>query len=62
MTKQTQQKLMILKQNLKNKDAEDMRICAGCDKIFIPTLSKRLCRDCKIEVENAFRLEQMPPM
>jgi hypothetical protein len=34
----------------RNKNQE-VRICAGCDKNFIPTISKRLCRDCKIEVD-----------
>lgn len=30
---------------------ENYRICAGCDKEFIPTVSKRLCRKCYEEVQ-----------
>lgn len=33
---------------------KEFRICAGCDKEFIPTLSKRLCRDCKTETDAVY--------
>lgn len=29
----------------------DVRVCAGCDKKFIPMFSKRLCRKCWEEVQ-----------
>jgi len=30
---------------------EDLRICKGCDKKFIPTVSKKFCRRCWEEVQ-----------
>jgi len=31
---------------------ENERMCRGCDKMYIPTVSKRLCRDCWVEVQE----------
>jgi hypothetical protein len=36
-------------------NVEEYRICAGCNKKFIPTLSKRLCRDCKTEIDATWK-------